>query len=59
MENEIKTPSIDWHLFRRNIENEKFQDVYQMVDLWEDLDAVKLVVMILCETLKRMKEAER
>ncbi len=59
MEPEIKSNSIDWHLFRKNIENQEFHDVYQMVDTWGDIDAVKLVIMILCEAMERIKEIEK
>ena len=59
METEIKTGSIDWQQFRQNLGNQQFKDVYEMVDIWEDIDSIKLVVMILCEALMRLKEAEK
>jgi len=59
MENKIKTGGVDWHGFRKTLESGEFHNVYQMVDGWGDIDAVKLVVMILCEALERLGEAEK
>ena len=59
METEIKTGSIDWHQFRSLIKSQQFQSVTNLVDEWSDIDAVKLVVMMLCEVLQRIKEEEK
>jgi len=59
METEIKSKSIDWHEFRKTLENEEFHYIFELVDTWQDIDAVKIVLMMLCETLERMKEQEK
>jgi hypothetical protein len=59
MESEIKSGSVDWHLFRKNIRNQEFYKVTETVDGWQDIDAIKLVVFLLCEALERIKEAEK
>ena len=59
METEIKSNSIDWHLFRKLLENQEFHNVSETIDTWQDINAVKIVLMMLCEVLERMKEAEK
>jgi len=59
METEIKTGSVDWRIFRKHIKSQEFHSVTETVDTWQDINAIKLVVMMLCEALERLKEAEK